>query len=427
LCFAAALASAGIGAGRAAFACTGDDFAKAVDEAGASLRAFNLESAPKLQARLRQLREQKGWPEGEHESAALESLRDERTAALDAKSNDLLARIDALGRPPSGPPDCAKLEELKAAGAELMGVMRAKNAHLLNKIAAELGDSSAPERSPVQEKVPAPPAVKSTEQAAAAPKSAEPVPAAPRSAEPAPAPKPPAQPKIAAAPPPSAKPPPPVVTPPKPKDVNPKESSSWSAGAEAERDRAAGPMANVQPPSRPSVGMEPLPPASVEEDEESYTIEEVREATRGFFGAISTGLASVIEHAFRKSGRPTAYVLGQEGGGAFLAGLRYGSGTMYLRRGGTRPIYWHGPSLGTDFGASGSRTMFLIYNLHEPEAIYRSFSGIDGSAYLVGGVGITYLQGGNVVMAPIRSGLGLRVGASLGYIRFTPEASWNPF
>ena len=81
---------------------------------------------------------------------------------------------------------------------------------------------------------------------------------------------------------------------------------------------------------------------------------------------------------------------------------------MYLRRGGTRPIYWHGPSLGTDFGASGSRTMFLIYNLHDPEKIYRHFSGIDGSAYLVGGVGITYLKGGDIVMAPIRSGLGLR-------------------
>ena len=98
-----------------------------------------------------------------------------------------------------------------------------------------------------------------------------------------------------------------------------------------------------------------------------YTIDEIHEVTRGFFGTISTSLGSVIEYAFHKSGRPDGYVLGTEGGGAFLAGVRYGSGTLYLRSGGTAKVYWHGPSIGTDFGASGSRTMFLIYNLRDPE------------------------------------------------------------
>jgi hypothetical protein len=98
-----------------------------------------------------------------------------------------------------------------------------------------------------------------------------------------------------------------------------------------------------------------------------------------------------------------------------------------MRTGGERPVYWHGPSLGYDFGAEGSRTMFLIYRLADPEALFRSFTGIDGSAYLVGGVGITFLKGGDVIMAPIRSGLGLRLGANVGYVRFTPKATWNPF
>jgi len=166
-----------------------------------------------------------------------------------------------------------------------------------------------------------------------------------------------------------------------------------------------------------------MPPPS----EEGYTIDEIREATRGFFGTVSTELASVIEHAFRKTGRPSAYILGQEGGGAFLAGLRYGNGTLYPRSGAARPVYWTGPSVGYDFGAAGSRTLFLIYGLSEPNALFRRFAGIDGQAYLVGGVGITYLRGGNVVLAPIRSGLGLRLGASIGYLRFTDGPSWNPF
>jgi hypothetical protein len=170
-----------------------------------------------------------------------------------------------------------------------------------------------------------------------------------------------------------------------------------------------------------------LPPGASATAEEGYTIDEIREISRGFFGPISTNLASVLEYAFRKSGRPTGYVLGSEGGGAFLAGLRYGKGTLYLRSGGTETVYWHGPSIGSDIGAEGSRTLFLVYRLKEPGGLYRQFTGIDGSAYLVGGVGITFLKGGDVIMAPIRSGLGLRLGANIGYLRFTARPTWNPF
>jgi hypothetical protein len=110
-----------------------------------------------------------------------------------------------------------------------------------------------------------------------------------------------------------------------------------------------------------------------------------------------------------------------------VAGVRYGKGTLYLRSGGSQQIFWHGPSVGFDVGGEGSKTLFLIYKLAAPQDLYTSFSGIDGSAYLVGGVGATLVTNGTVVMAPIRSGIGLRLGASLGYIRFTPKATWNPF
>jgi hypothetical protein len=203
---------------------------------------------------------------------------------------------------------------------------------------------------------------------------------------------------------------PPIEAPPK-VAAKPAESSAWSATTVDGRSREA------------ALALPPAPPA----EEDGYTIAEIKAISAGFFGQVSTGLGSVIEHLFRKSGRPTGYVVGSEGGGAFLAGVRYGKGTLYLRNGGTQPIYWHGPSLGTDVGAEGSKTLFLIYRLKSADEIYASFTGIDGSAYLVGGVGATFITNGTVIMAPIRSGVGLRLGANLGYIRFTPNATWNPF
>jgi hypothetical protein len=159
----------------------------------------------------------------------------------------------------------------------------------------------------------------------------------------------------------------------------------------------------------------------------SFSREDIAEASRGFFGTISGGLANVIEHAFSTLGRPSGYVLGSEGGGAFIAGLRYGKGTLFLSDGSKREVHWHGPSIGYDFGASGSKTMFLVYNLKRDIDIFTGYSGVEGSAYLVGGVGMTLLTDGKVVMAPIRSGLGVRLGANIGYIRFTARPTWNPF
>jgi hypothetical protein len=184
-------------------------------------------------------------------------------------------------------------------------------------------------------------------------------------------------------------------------------------------------VAVVAPPPAPP---DPAPgPAPATPEVEGYSIEEIRAASAGFFGQVSANLGAVIEYLFSKSGRPTGYVLGTEGGGAFLAGVRYGKGVLYMRNGETQQIFWHGPSLGLDVGGEGSKTLFLIYKLKAPDQLYSSFTGIDGSAYLVGGVGATLVTNGSVVMAPIRSGVGLRLGANIGYIRFTPKATWNPF
>jgi hypothetical protein len=365
-----------IGAGPAhAATCVKDDFASAVDQAGAALRKLNAENVPRLQAKVRQLKEARGWPEAGYEEKAYQALQDERTAALDAQANELLAKLDQLGSvDPASEADCIKLQELTATALELQATVKAKTAYTLAKLDQMLGIAAAPP-------VPTPPAPAKTK------------PAAP--------PKP--------APPPAA-----TANPP----ARPPQSSAWSTKTTA-----------APPPGvailEPSPSPQPVPPLAP--GEEGYSIQEIMAASEGFFGKVSANLGSVIEHLFKNSGRPTGYVLGTEGGGAFLAGVRYGKGTLYLRSGGKQEIFWHGPSIGTDVGAEGSKTLFLIYHLQAPDELYAAFSGVDGSAYLVGGVGATLVTNGRIVLAPIRSGLGLRLGANIGYIRFTPRASWNPF
>jgi hypothetical protein len=158
-----------------------------------------------------------------------------------------------------------------------------------------------------------------------------------------------------------------------------------------------------------------------------FTSRELVDNGHQFFGTVSRGLASVVEEATRRWGQPNAYILGQEASGAFVAGLRFGEGVMYTRNAGDHRVYWQGPSLGFDAGADGARTMMLVYNLPSTNAIFRRFGGIDGSAYLVGGFGFTALVADEVVLVPIRSGVGARLGVNLGYLKFTPRSTWNPF
>ena len=162
-------------------------------------------------------------------------------------------------------------------------------------------------------------------------------------------------------------------------------------------------------------------------DNDEYSVDEIVDEGQHFFGGVSKSLAKVIEYAFREQGRPNGYILGEEAGGAFIAGLRYGKGTLYTKNAGHHSVFWQGPSLGYDFGAEGSKTMILVYNLTYVEQIYHRFAGIDGSAYLVGGIGLTFQTYDDIVLAPIRSGVGVRLGANVGYLKYTRTRSWNPF
>jgi hypothetical protein len=158
-----------------------------------------------------------------------------------------------------------------------------------------------------------------------------------------------------------------------------------------------------------------------------FSSNELLDAGHRFFGTVSRGLASVIERAISTWGLPNGYVLGQEGGGAFIGGLRYGEGTLYTKNAGDLRVYWQGPSVGWDVGADGDRTMMLVYNLPAVDAVYQRFAGMNGSAYLVGGFGMTVLTWNNIVLVPIRSGVGARLGVNVGYLKFTPRPTWNPF
>jgi hypothetical protein len=175
------------------------------------------------------------------------------------------------------------------------------------------------------------------------------------------------------------------------------------------------------PPPAPSQPPSPSPNAN------QYSSNEIIDAGHHFFGSVSRGLAEVVEKAVSKWGLPNGYILGEEASGAFIGGLRYGDGTLYTRNAGDVRVFWQGPSIGFDAGADGARTMMLVYSLPQTGAIFDRFGGINGSAYLVGGFGMTALTGNNIVVVPIRSGIGLRLGANLGYLKFTDRPTWNPF
>ncbi len=169
------------------------------------------------------------------------------------------------------------------------------------------------------------------------------------------------------------------------------------------------------------------PPDDGRPDHGTYSEDEIVSAGNNFFGKVSGGLASAIEWAFQKAGRPNGYILGQDGGGAFIAGLAYGEGRLYTKDAGDYKVYWQGPSVGYDFGADGSKVMTLVYNLRDPSDIYERFGGVEGTAYLVGGISVQLQKSGHVTLAPIRAGVGLRLGANVGYLKYTRSPTWNPF
>jgi hypothetical protein len=186
--------------------------------------------------------------------------------------------------------------------------------------------------------------------------------------------------------------------------------------------------AQTMPPQPPPTQVAPAPPPQPPPSEENeFSSNELVDAGHRFFGGVSRGLAMIVEKAVSQWGLPNGYVLGEEASGAFVGGLRYGDGTLYTKNAGDLRVFWQGPSIGFDAGADGARTMMLVYNLPRTDAIFERFGGINGSAYFIGGFGMTALVANNITVVPIRSGVGLRLGANLGYLKFTDRPTWNPF
>lgn len=200
----------------------------------------------------------------------------------------------------------------------------------------------------------------------------------------------------------------------------------------AEEEDGPPPAAAAQAPL--PTGVRPPPPASDTERAArdasvngTYQENDVLAAAEGVFGKGAEGLAKLIEKIFKDQGHPNAYIAGREAGGAIVVGVRYGSGTLFHKVEGQRPVYWQGPSVGFDLGANGAKTFVLVYNLYDSQELFRRFPAAEGNVYVVGGFTASYLRRGDTVIIPIRLGVGWRLGANIGYMRFREKSSWSPF
>ncbi len=190
------------------------------------------------------------------------------------------------------------------------------------------------------------------------------------------------------------------------------------------------PLDSSTPSDAPTPGMEsqmPSPTVTPSGDQGTYQQDDLLGAAQGVFGKGAEGLGKLIEDILKKQGQPNGYIIGREGGGAFVVGLRYGSGTLHHKVEGEKPVYWTGPSVGFDAGANAGSTFVLVYNLYDSEDLYRRFPSGEGVAYLVGGFNASYLRRGDIVLIPIRVGAGLRLGANVGYMKFSKKQRWLPF
>jgi hypothetical protein len=160
---------------------------------------------------------------------------------------------------------------------------------------------------------------------------------------------------------------------------------------------------------------------------QTYKKDDLIAAAEGVFGKGAKGLAELIEKILKDQGEPTGYIAGREAGGAFVVGLRYGSGTLYHKVEGQMPVYWTGPSIGFDAGANAGSTFVLVYNLNDAHELYQRFPAGEGNAYFIGGLTASYMRSGDIVLIPIRLGAGLRLGANVGYMKFTEKQRWLPF
>jgi hypothetical protein len=188
-----------------------------------------------------------------------------------------------------------------------------------------------------------------------------------------------------------------------------------------------GNAAPAQPPTAPGTATATAAERASVATGSGVAKDNVLQAAEGVFGRGAEGLAQLIEDILRKQGEPSAYITGREAGGAFAVGVRYGSGTLHHAVEGDRPLFWNGPSLGFDFGADASKIFVLVYNLHDSQEIFKRYPGAEGNAYVVGGFTASYMRRGDVVLIPVRMGVGARLGINAGYIRFSEKSRWLPF
>ena len=189
------------------------------------------------------------------------------------------------------------------------------------------------------------------------------------------------------------------------------------------------PQQPQQPSQQPQQAAQPAQPMGgpYSTPAQTYTDDELVNRVSDFLGVTAESAGAAIERAFKDNGRPTGYIAGEEGSGAFAFGLRYGRGMLYMKDRKAQELYWQGPSFGFDAGGNASRVFVLCYNLQYPDAIYHRFPGVEGSAYFIGGLGINYQRADDITLAPIRAGLGLRLGANLGYLSYSRKRHWIPF
>lgn len=168
--------------------------------------------------------------------------------------------------------------------------------------------------------------------------------------------------------------------------------------------------------------------ARTQQDEsKTYSPDEIIEGGHRWFGKTTKGVAKAVESVFANSGRPSGYIIGEEASGAFFGGLRYGEGTLFMKDGTRKKVYWQGPSVGFDLGGNGSRVLVLVYNISDEGQIFDRFIGVEGSAYMVGGLGVNFQSNEHLKLAPIRTGVGARLGANVGYLKYTERPTMNPF
>ncbi|WP_447762796.1 DUF1134 domain-containing protein [Sphingopyxis panaciterrae] len=215
-----------------------------------------------------------------------------------------------------------------------------------------------------------------------------------------------------------------------PPETDMSTNSDNMSGSDINSDLATGDQQTADVPDTvPTVGTggDPEAAATNAAPGTTYKKDDLIGAAEGVFGKGAQGLASMIEDILKKQGEPNAYIVGREASGALVLGVRYGSGTLYHKIEGEQPAYWTGPSIGFDAGANAGNTFVLVYNLFDSEDLYKRFPAGEGAAYLIGGFNASYLRRGDVVLIPIRVGVGARLGANVGYMKFRKKQSWVPF